>query len=67
MPFKILYHEDALEDLKKIFYWSLDNHPDTTNRFASEFFNHLDLAEDYPQIGVPLRSEPGVRRLFTRL
>ena len=64
MPFKILYHEDALDDLEEIFDWSLDKHPESTSRFATEFFNHLDLAAAFPYIGLTVRSQSNVRRLI---
>ena len=40
MAFKIFYHEDALADLEEIFEWSRDRHPETTEKFADDLFNH---------------------------
>jgi hypothetical protein len=45
MAFKILYHEDALVDLEEIFERSRENHPETTEQFASELFDYLELLE----------------------
>jgi plasmid stabilization system protein ParE len=53
-----------LKDLKAIFAWSLAKHPDTTERFASELFDRLDLLAVFPYLGEPIGRKPGVRRLF---
>ena len=45
MAFKILYHEDALADLEEIFEWSREKHPETTEQFANDLFDHLELLQ----------------------
>ena len=47
MAFKILYHEDALTDLEEIFRWSKEQHPETTEQFANDLFNHIDFLQTY--------------------
>ena len=64
MAFKVLYHEDALADLEEIFSWSKDKHPETTERFADDLFNHLDFLEAFPYIGTPIKGDLRVRRLL---
>ena len=55
MAFKILYHEDALADLEGIFSWSKERHPETTEQFANDLFNHVDFLQSYPYIGTPVK------------
>jgi len=64
MAFKILYHEDALADLEEIFDWSREKHPETTEQFANELFDHIDLLQALPYIGAPIRGHPQLRRLL---
>ena len=64
MAFKILYHEDALADLEEIFSWSREKHPETTEQFANDLFNHLDFLQAYPYIGTPVKAHSNVRRLL---
>ena len=55
MAFKVLYHEDSLADLEEIFDWSRENHPETTEQFADEPFDHIELLHALPYIGAPIR------------
>ena len=64
MAFKIFYHEDALADLEEIFEWSRDRHPETTEKFAGDLFNHIDLLSDFPWIGEQVKGRSSTRRLF---
>jgi len=43
MAIKVFYHEDALADLEEIFEWSREKHPETTEQFADELFDHIEL------------------------
>jgi hypothetical protein len=43
MAFKVLYHEDSLADLEEIFEWSREKHPETTEQFADDLFDYIDL------------------------
>jgi plasmid stabilization system protein ParE len=64
MAFKVRYHEDALADLEEIFSWSNEHHPETTERFANDLFNHLDSLQAFPYVGASVRGHPMVRRLL---
>ena len=64
MDFKILYHEDALADLEEIFDWSREKHPRTTERFANELFDHIELLHALPYMGTPVIGHPHVSRLL---
>jgi plasmid stabilization system protein ParE len=64
MAFKIRYYEDALADLEGIFDWSRDKHPETTEQFANELFDHIELLQSLPYIGTPIKGHPHVRRLL---
>jgi plasmid stabilization system protein ParE len=63
MAFKILHHEDALADLGEIFEWSRDRHPDTSDRFAEEFFSHLEFLGVSPYLGTAVRDQFNVHSL----
>ena len=64
MAFKVLYHEDALADLEEIFEWSREKHPETTEQFADDLFDHIDLLQVLPYIGTPVKGHPQLRRLL---
>jgi plasmid stabilization system protein ParE len=64
MAFKILYHEDALADLEEIFEWSREKHPKTTDQFAQDLFDHIELLQAIPRIGTPIKGHPQLRRLL---
>ena len=64
MAFKVLYHEDALVDLEEIFEWSREKHPETTEQFADDLFDHIDLLQALPYIGTPVKGHPQVRRIL---
>jgi plasmid stabilization system protein ParE len=64
MAFKVLYHEDSLADLEEIFEWSREKHPETTEQFADDLFDHIDLLQALPYIGTPVKGHPQVRRIL---
>jgi plasmid stabilization system protein ParE len=64
MAFKILTHEGALADLEEIFEWSRDKHPETTEQFANDLFEHIELLQAHPYIGTPIKGHPQLRRLL---
>ena len=64
MAFKIFYHEDALVDLEEIFDWSRERHPETTEQFAKDLLDHIELLQALPFIGTPVKGHPHVRRLL---
>jgi plasmid stabilization system protein ParE len=51
-------------DLEVLFVWSRERNPRTTEQFASDLFNHLDLLKEFPFVGTPIKKEPNVRRLL---
>jgi plasmid stabilization system protein ParE len=64
MAFKIFYHEDALADLEEIFEWSREKHPETTERFADDLFDHIELLSSHPYVGAAVKGHPQLRRLL---
>ena len=64
MAFKILYHEDALADLEEIFEWSREKHPETTEQFANDLFDHIESLRAFPYIGGPIKGHHHLRRLL---
>jgi plasmid stabilization system protein ParE len=64
MALKIFYHEDALADLEEIFERSREKHPETTERFANDLFEHIEFLRTFPYIGASIRGYPHLRRLL---
>ena len=64
MAFRVLYHEDSLADLEEIFEWSREKHPETTEQFADDLFDHIDLLQALPYIGTLVKGHPQVRRIL---
>jgi plasmid stabilization system protein ParE len=64
MAFRVLYHEDSLADLEEIFEWSREKHPETTEQFADDLFDHIDLLQALPYIGTPVKGHAQVRRIL---
>ncbi len=64
MDFKVLYTPTALSDLAEVMRWSWNNHPETSERFASALLNHIDLLSTFPHLGSPVKHRPGVRKLL---
>jgi len=64
MAFKIFYHEDSLANLEEVFEWSREKHPETTELFSNELFDHIDLLQALPYIGTPIKGHPQLRRLL---
>jgi plasmid stabilization system protein ParE len=64
VDFKILYTESALAELETVMRWSWESHPLTSERFATELLNHVDLLADLPYLGAQVKGFSGVRRLL---
>jgi plasmid stabilization system protein ParE len=64
MAFRVLYHEDALADLEEIFNWSREQHPETTEQFAKNLFNHIDLLQAFPYVGASVQGNASVRQFL---
>jgi plasmid stabilization system protein ParE len=43
--------------------WSWDRHRETSERFAKALLNHVDLLQNFPYLGIPMKDFSGVRRL----
>jgi plasmid stabilization system protein ParE len=63
VDFKVFYTQTALADLEAVMEWSWDRHRETTERFAKALLNHVDLLQNFPYLGIPMKDFSGVRRL----
>ena len=63
MDFKVFYTQTALADLEAVMEWSWDRHRETSERFAKALLNHVDLLQNFPYLGIPMKDFSGVRRL----
>jgi plasmid stabilization system protein ParE len=66
VDYQIFFTEPALEDLDSIMTRALIDHESSAGRFATALLNHVDLLSQFPYLGVPIRSLPGVRRMLMR-
>lgn len=64
MAFKLLYKQAALTDLGAVFAWSIEEHAGSTERFADDLFDRLDLLASFPYMGAAVKNRPGIRRLL---
>ena len=64
MAFKLLYRPAALTELETIAAWSMEKHQGSTEQFASDLFNRLDILAAFPYLGAAVKNRPGLRRLL---
>ncbi|MBV8707871.1 MAG: type II toxin-antitoxin system RelE/ParE family toxin [Acidobacteriaceae bacterium] len=64
MERKVLYTDEALNDLQRIAAWSWQQYPETSERFLTALLNHIDLLAQFPLMGAPVKGHIGVRRLL---
>lgn len=64
MAYKILFTEDALNDLEIVLDLISGDNPSAAERFGTALLNHVALLENLLRIGVPVRRRAGVRRIL---
>ena len=57
MAFKILCHEDALAGLEEIFSSLSEQYSESTEQFANDLFNHIELLQTFPYIGASVQGD----------
>lgn len=64
MAHKIVFTEDALTDLEDILdYIRIDNEA-AAESFGVALLDHIELLQDFPRIGTPVRKRPHIRKLL---
>ena len=64
MAYKILFTEDSLRDLESILNSIRADKPEAAERFGIALLNHVDLLENFPRLGGPIKKRPGVRKML---
>jgi plasmid stabilization system protein ParE len=64
MAYKVLYSEDALDDLEAILDYIRADNPKAAERFGTALLNHIDLLQRFPYIGSPVVGREGVRQMI---
>jgi plasmid stabilization system protein ParE len=63
VDFQIRITEQALADFEAIVEYSWTQFPSTSERFAQEILDHVELLRQFPRMGVPLVRASGIRKL----
>ena len=63
MGYKVIFAPQAVERLQRIVSHIARDNPDAALRFGMRLVDHAELLADFPELGVPYRKLPGVRRL----
>jgi plasmid stabilization system protein ParE len=64
VAYRILYTEDALEDLQAVLDYIVFDNPQAAERFGTALLNHVDLLRSFPRLGAPVPKRPGVRKML---
>jgi plasmid stabilization system protein ParE len=64
VDYKILFTEDALNDLEVVLDFISVDHPSAADQFGTSLLNHVELLRSLPRIGVPVPGRPGVRKIL---
>jgi plasmid stabilization system protein ParE len=64
VAYKILFTEDALADLEIILDYICADNPGAAERFGTALLNHVEILQNFPRLGVPVRGRPGVRKIL---
>jgi plasmid stabilization system protein ParE len=62
VAYKILFTEDALTDLENILDYIRTDNEAAAEAFGAALLDHVDLLQDFPWIGTPVRKRPHVRK-----
>jgi plasmid stabilization system protein ParE len=60
---QVIFAPQAVRRLQQIVSHIARENPDAALRFGMRLVDHAELLADYPNLGVPYRKRPGVRRL----
>jgi len=64
MAYRLYYTDEALDELEKILEAIQADNPQAADRFASALFDHLELLETFPHLGIAATGRPRVRKLL---
>lgn len=55
---KLVYTDDAIEDLKRLRAFIVVHNPSAAARIAAELVGRVELLPDFPQMGTPVEMAP---------
>jgi plasmid stabilization system protein ParE len=61
---KIFFTEDSLKDLENILDYIRADNEAAAEAFGTALLNHVELLQDFPRIGTPIRKRPHIRKLL---
>ncbi len=64
MAYKILFTEDALDDLEDILDYIRADNEAAAESFGMALVKHVELLQSFPRIGTPISRRPNVRKIL---
>ncbi len=64
MGWKIIFAPQALDQMEQIVRFIAQDDPTAAERFGNYLVDRAELLDDFPELGVPYKKRPNVRRLF---
>ena len=64
MAYRLLYTEDSLADLQAVLGYIQRDNPDAAERFGAALLDHVAQLAEFPRLGSPVTSRPGIRKLL---
>ncbi len=64
MALKIILTDSALADFELLMKWSLKNYPNSSEAFGTALLNHVELLQNFPQVGAPVKGFRNIRRIL---
>ena len=63
MGYKVTLSPEAIQRLEQIVRFIAKDNPDAALRFGNRLLDRAELLSNFPELGMPYRKRPGVRRL----
>lgn len=64
MPYRILYTEEALSELRSILDFISTDNPSAAARFGESLLDHIDVLAELPELGTRVARRSQVRKLL---
>jgi plasmid stabilization system protein ParE len=64
VAYKILFTEDALDDLENILDYIRADNESAAETFGMALLKHVELLQNFPRIGTPVSQRPNVHKIL---
>jgi toxin ParE1/3/4 len=64
VAYKVLFTEDALDDLENILDYIRTDNESAAESFGAALLRHVELLQTFPRIGTPVSQRPDVRKIL---